>query len=381
VNAPHDAKTPSANEANRVIKATGLEASATMASRGLNARVTVEPGRTLALLGPNGSGKSSLLGVLAGLLRPDAGSARLGGVELFEISPSAVRWPRPDERPIGLLGQEPLLFPHLSALDNVAFSARATGSSRSDARELAMSWLRAVDAESLAQSRPGALSGGEAQRVAIARALAAGPSVLLLDEPLAALDVDSAVTVRAVLADVLRDRTAVLATHNVVDASMLADDIAVLHSGLIVESGPARNVLARPQHPFTARMAGRGLIRGMRTESGIRMQDGTELLGAPADDAPAGTDAMLTVRPGAVRVTQVDSGTQRPTRNTLTATITAVETHAESLRVWAGGLIADLDLERARDHAPTRGDAVTLQIDPAVAVVYRACATRGIICN
>lgn len=374
MNTPDEAQTPSAHQAKRVVKATGLEASATIASRGLDAKVTVEPGRTLALLGPNGSGKSSLLGVLAGLVRPDAGSARLGGVELFEVSPSAVRWPRPDQRPIGLLDQEPLLFPHLSALDNVAFPAKATGSSRSDAREAAMTWLRAVDAEVQAQSRPGALSGGQAQRVAIARALAAGPTLLLLDEPLAALDVDSAVTVRAVLADVLRDRTAVFATHNVVDASMLADDIAVLHSGSIVESGPTREVLARPQHPFTARMAGRGLIRGVRTETGIRLPDGTELLGASADDAARGTDALLTVRPGVVRVAQVDSGTRPFEPNTLTAAVTAVETHAESLRVWAGGLIADLDLEIVRDWSPTRGDAVTLRIEPAAAVVYRATA-------
>jgi len=350
----------------------GLTASAVIAARGLDAALNVEPGHTLALLGPNGSGKSSLLGVLAGLLRPDAGGARLGGVELFEVSPAAVRWPRPDQQPIGLLGQEPLLFPHLSALDNVAFCARATGTTRLNAREAAMTWLRAVDAESLAQSRPAALSGGQAQRVAIARALAAEPAVLLLDEPLAGLDIDAAVTVRAVLAKVLRDRTAVLATHDVVDASMLADDIAVMHEGRIVESGPTREVLARPQHPFTARMAGRGLIRGMRTATGIRLADGTKLVGISADDAPVGSDALLTVRPGAVRVAPTGSCAPPPNANMLTATVTAVETHAESLRIWAGGLIADLDLETARDQAPARGDAVTLHVDPAATVVYRA---------
>jgi len=360
-----------------------LTASATIAARGLDANITVEAGRTLALLGPNGSGKSSLLGVLAGLLRPDAGSARLGESELFEVSLSDARWPRPDERPIGLLGQDPMLFPHLSALDNAAFPLRAAGASRSDAREAALTWLRAVDAESLAASRPGALSGGQAQRVAIARALAAEPAVLLLDEPLAALDVDAAVTIRALLATVLRGRTAILATHNVVDASMLADDIAVLHDGGIVETGPTRDVLARPQHPFTARMAGRGLIPGVRTQTGIQLPDGTALAGvsfasntptadAAFDDAAPGTDALLTVRPAAVRVTLPTPVGPPSGPNAITATVTAVETHAESLRIWAGGLIADLDHELARDQAPTIGDTVTLHVDPAQAVVYRA---------
>jgi len=353
-----------------------LVASARIAARGLDANVTLEPGRTLALLGPNGSGKSSLLGILAGLLRPDTGSARLGDSELFEVSPAAGRWPRPDERPIGLLGQDPMLFPHLSALDNVAFPGRAGGLSRSDARETAMSWLRAVDAKALAQSRPGSLSGGQAQRVAIARALAAEPSVLLLDEPLAALDVDAAVTIRALLATVLRDRTAILATHNVVDASMLADDIAVLHDGTIVETGPTRDVLARPQHPFTARIAGRGLIRGVRTKSGIRLPDGTALSGMAADDAPTGSDALLTVRPGYVRVEHAATAGRSGTANSVTATVTAVETHAEWLRIWAGGLIADLDLELARDQAPSRGDTVTMYVDPAGAVVYRETPLR-----
>jgi len=354
-----------------------LTASATIAARGLDANITVEAGRTLALLGPNGSGKSSLLGVLAGLLRPDAGRARLGETALFEVSRSDARWPRPDERPVGLLGQDPMLFPHLSALDNVAFPLRAAGASRSDAREAALTWLRAVDAESLAPARPGSLSGGQAQRVAIARALAAEPAVLLLDEPLAALDVDAAVTIRALLATVLRGRTAILATHNVVDASMLADDIAVLHAGGIVETGPTRDVLARPQHPFTARMAGRGLVPGVRTQTGIQLPDGSELEGVsfasntPSADAAPGTDALLTVRPAAVRVTLPTPVGPPSGPNTITATVTAVETHAESLRMWAGGLIADLDLELAHDQAPSIGDTVTLHVDPAQAVVYR----------
>lgn len=351
-----------------------LDVAAALAARGLDAALVVEAGRTLALLGPNGSGKSTLLGVLAGTLRPDGGRGTLGDAELFDISSTASRWPRPEERPIGLLGQNPMLFPHLSALDNVAFPARARGVSKADARSAALEWLGAVDAEALAGSRPDALSGGQSQRVAIARALAAEPDVLLLDEPLAALDIDSAMTVRAVLASVLRDRTAIFATHDVVDASMLADDIAVMHEGWIVESGPTKDVLARPQHAFTARMAGRGLIRGVRTETGIRLPDGTELAGTPADDAPAGTDALLTVRPSAVTLLAGGAGS-RPDANVVTATVTAVESHAEALRIWAGGLIADVYLEMVRSAAPELAELVTMQVDPGSATVYRAAGS------
>ncbi|WP_061965250.1 sulfate/molybdate ABC transporter ATP-binding protein [Demequina aurantiaca] len=347
-----------------------LRASAVVAARGLNATLTVESGRTLALLGANGSGKSSLLGVLAGVLRPDSGDASLGDAELFNLSPGSATWPRPDERPIGLLGQVPMLFPHLSALDNVAFPARARGASKPDARRAALQWLRAVDAETLSASRPRELSGGESQRVAIARALAAEPEILLLDEPLAALDVDSAQTVRAVLASVLAERTAIFATHDVVDASMLADDIAVMHDGHIVEAGPTRDVLARPQHPFTARMAGRGLVAGVRTDSGIRLPDGALVACALADDSAVGSGVLLTVRPGSVRVVPASARLAKPAANTVTAPVTALETHAESLRIWAGGLIADMNLEEARTQAPRPGDVVTMHIDPVGAVVY-----------
>ncbi|WP_084622460.1 sulfate/molybdate ABC transporter ATP-binding protein [Demequina oxidasica] len=347
-----------------------LQASVTLEERGLDAAVSVKSGRTLALLGPNGSGKSSLLGAIAGVLRPDSGRTTLGDEELFDVSPGNSHWPRPDERLVGLLGQEPMLFPHLSALDNVAFPARARGVSRTEARREALEWLAAVDAESVAQSRPGALSGGQAQRVAIARALAAQPELLLLDEPLAALDVDAAVKIRAVLADVLRDRTAIFATHDVVDASMLADDIAVMHDGRIVESGPTRDVLTRPQHPFTARMAGRGLIRGVRTDAGLELPDGAVVRGMLADDAAVGTDALLTARPAAVELLSRHAGAPGGDSNTITAPVTNVETHAEVLRVWAGGLIADIDLDAARDTALARGDLVTLRVDPVGATIY-----------
>lgn len=345
-----------------------LDAHVAMPARGLDAVLCVESGRTLALLGPNGSGKSSVLAALAGLVPADSGSAHLGDVVLFDGAGALA----PHERPVALLGQQPLLFPHLNALDNVAFPARARGVTAADARAQARTWLALVDAAGLAQSLPARLSGGQSQRVAIARALAAEPAMMLLDEPLAALDIDAAVAVRTVLAEVLRDRTAVLATHDVADAWMLADDIAVLHDGRVVETGRTATVLGRPQHIFTARMAGRGLLRGTRTNHGLQLPDGSELRAAAGDDAAPGTTALLTVRPGAVRLVSAEDARHTSEANNVTGVVTAVEARAESLRVWAGGLITDLDLELVREHAPSRGDTVTMHVDPAGAVTYRA---------
>jgi molybdate transport system ATP-binding protein len=365
-----------------------LEARVAIADRGLDASLTVQSGRTLALLGPNASGKSSLLAALAGLVRPDEGYARIGDTVVFDLPASttgarapsriATTWTPAHERPVGLLGQTPLLFPHLSSLDNVAFPARSRGERAADARAGARTWLESVDAAQVASSRPGRLSGGQAQRVAIARALAAEPSVLLLDEPLAALDIDAAMTVRALLAAVLAARTAVFATHDVIDAAMLADDIAVMHRGRIVESGAAADVLARPRQEFTARMAGRGLLRGSRTATGIELADGTQVRAALSDDAPVGSAALLSCPPRAVRVMKRDlSSDASAMGSVMSATISAVESRHESLRVWAGGLIVDVSVDEAQVLAPRAGDHVTLCVDPAGAVVYRDASPAG----
>ena len=211
--------------------APGLDAAAVVRRPGftLDVAITVDPGDVLAVLGPNGSGKSTLLDVLAGLLRPDAGHVRVGGRTLTD---SGVHVP-PHRRGVGLLAQQPLLFPHLTALANVAFGPRAQGMSRRAATARARELLDAVDVAGLADRRPAQLSGGQQQRVALARALAAGPDLLLLDEPLAALDVDTMPAMRALLRRTIRDsgRTAVLVTHAALDALVLADRVIVLSDG------------------------------------------------------------------------------------------------------------------------------------------------------
>ena len=150
-----------------------LQLEARLAERGVDVHIDVAEGETLAVLGPNGAGKSTLLSILAGLVRPDSGNARLDGESLFDLARG--HWLPPHQRGISLLAQDPLLFPHLSALDNVAFGPRSAGGSRAGSRASARQWLAAVEAADLEGSRPAQLSGGQAQRVAIARALAPEP--------------------------------------------------------------------------------------------------------------------------------------------------------------------------------------------------------------
>jgi ABC-type sulfate/molybdate transport systems ATPase subunit len=218
----------------------------------LDVRFSLDDGETLAVLGPNGAGKSTLLDVLSGLVRPDVGHVRLGGVTLVATGDGERDvWVAPHARGVALLAQEALLFPHLSVRDNVAFGPRSAGRPRAEARAIADDWLGRVDATGLADTRPSRLSGGQAQRVAVARALATEPRLLLLDEPFGALDAGVAPAMRRLLSDVLADRTVVIVTHDPLDALALADRVIVLDEGRIVEQGRTREVLLNPRTEFT----------------------------------------------------------------------------------------------------------------------------------
>ena len=239
----------------------GLSCHAVLGQRGLDVAFEVAAGETVALLGSNGAGKSTVVQVLAGLVHPDSGYATLDGRVLFDVGDPAGRdpaaagsrrtWLPPHARGTALLAQEPLLFPHLSVRDNVAFGPRSAGASRAASRATADDWLAQAEVADLAGRRPAALSGGQAQRVAVARALAAHPSLLLLDEPMTALDVAAVPAQRMLLHTVLRDRTVLLVTHDPLDALALADRVLVLEGGRIVEQGPTRDVFARPRTDFT----------------------------------------------------------------------------------------------------------------------------------
>jgi len=350
-----------------------LEFSAVLEARGFDVELTVAEGETVAVLGPNGAGKSTLLALLAGLVRPDRGTARLGERVLFDVDGRG-RGPalRPHERGVSMLAQDALLFPHLSALDNVAFGPRSAGVSRREADRHAGDWLDRVDATALADRRPAQLSGGQAQRIAVARALAADPDLLLLDEPMAALDVSVAPALRRTLRDVLADRTAVVVTHDVLDAFTLADRVVVLEAGRVVDSGPTRAVLERPTTPFAAGLAALDLLVGTATADGVRLDGGGDVTGRGADGVTVGARAAVAVRPGLVRVVpRAHDGVDRPSGpNVLASTVVDLEPRGDLVRVRGAGLSADVPpaVVAALDLSP--GAPVWFSFAPDDAVAY-----------
>ncbi|WP_159449372.1 sulfate/molybdate ABC transporter ATP-binding protein [Demequina sp. NBRC 110051] len=299
-----------------------LDCSASVPERAVAARITVESGRTLALLGPNGSGKSTMLEVAAGLLRPADAHVTLGGADRV-LCQDATAWLPPHRRPVTLLTQDPSLFAGMSVLDNVAFGPRAAGHGKRASREVARDWLDRVGAADIANAHASTLSGGQAQRVALARALATRPAVLLLDEPFAALDVDAAGHMRTLLSTVLADLTVVMSTHDVLDAAMLADDVVVMHDGAVAERGTRAEVLGRPRHSFTARLVGRGLVR----------------VDASTWTAPRPSQVSLRLA--------ADLPESSTAEDTWHGTVARVEGHDDVARVWvdtdAGDLVADVD--------------------------------------
>ncbi len=335
----------------------GLRLSARLASRGLDVELEVGDHERLAVLGPNGAGKSTLLAILAGTVRPDAGWAELDGEPLFDLRSG--RWPAPHRRRVGLLAQDPLLFPHLDVLANVAFGPRATGTDRRTAERAARARLAEVEAEELADRRPVQLSGGQAQRVAVARAVATDPRLLLLDEPLAALDVTAAPLVRRVLRSVLVGRTTVLVTHDLLDALLLSDRVAVLADGHVVETGPTAEVLRHPRTPFTAQLAGLNLLlgtadaTGVTTPSGLRVGAGTSTVGAGAAVAavfpPNAVSVFVEAPHGSPRtVLAARVGELEPAGDEVRVTTTTATGEALTASVTAAA-VGELDLYPGRD--------------------------------
>jgi molybdate transport system ATP-binding protein len=234
---------------------TGLRAEVSVAGR-LDATVTAEPGSVTAVIGPNGAGKTTLLRALAGLVEM-TGSVTVAG-ESWTDPARLVR-----ERGLGFVFQDQSLFPHLTALDNVAFGPRSRGTRRGAAEATAQGWLDRFGVGDLAARRPGQLSGGQAQRVAIARALATEPALLLLDEPFAGLDIGVASALRVELARHLGEYGGVtlLVTHDAIDALTLADRVVVLDEGRVAQEGTPHDVAARPRTDHVARLVGLNVLR------------------------------------------------------------------------------------------------------------------------
>jgi len=211
----------------------------------------VAAGRPLALVGPNGAGKTTVLMALAGHLPLKRGSIRLGARDITAAPAEARR--------VGVVFQDFLLFPHLTVADNVAYGIRMRGSRLAAARVAALPWLERFDLAGLTGRYPHELSGGQAQRVALARALAAEPEALLLDEPMASLDVEVRDEVRAELAGYLRDfdRPTVIVTHSAADVMALAADVVVLERGAVTQRGTWARLLQAPATPYVTRLVRR----------------------------------------------------------------------------------------------------------------------------
>ncbi|MCW2857003.1 MAG: transporter related protein [Marmoricola sp.] len=347
-----------------------FEFAARLLDRRLDVQFGVPDGETVALLGENGAGKSTVLAIAAGHLVPDTGQVSLDGRVLLRVGGANRVDVPPHDREIALLSQDPLLFPHLSVRDNVAFGPRSRGRSRRTALTEADRWLAEVDAAEFAARKPSALSGGEAQRVAVARAMAADPRLLLLDEPMAAVDVSVAPVLRQALRRVLSGRTAVLVTHDPLDALLLADRVVVLDHGQVVEEGPTREVLARPRSAFAADLAGLNLLSGTWSGAHLRLADGTTVTGLVTGPGPeAGGQAVATFRPGSVAVYR-DAPAGSP-RNSFTTRITALDPLGDLIRVRSKHLSAHITTQAAADLDLVPGMQVSFSVKATEVSVYR----------
>ena len=292
----------------------------------LDVELVVPPGQVVALLGPNGAGKTTVLHALAGLLRLTDGSITLGGRVLDD--PRRKEFVPPEGRDLGMVFQDYLLFPHLSAVDNVAFGLRARGVGRGPARQTASAWLERVGVLDHAASRPGQLSGGQAQRVALARALATNPGLVLLDEPLAALDASTRLEVRGELGRHLREfgGSALMVTHDPLDAMVVADRIVVLEGGQVVQDGSPTEVARAPRTEYVARLVGLNLHRGRGEGAVVRLEAGGQLHVAD----PLEGEVLVAYPP-----TSVTLHRQHPegsARNVWQGRVAGLEQHAHTVR-------------------------------------------------
>jgi molybdate transport system ATP-binding protein len=349
---------------------------ARLGSFDLDVAVTAVPGEVLAVLGPNGAGKSTLLRALAGLVPLTQGWVRLGGRTLDDVG-AGVRTP-PERRSIGLVFQDYLLFPHLTVLDNVAYGLRARGMRRHPARQRASGWLHRVGLGDHAGSRPRRLSGGQAQRVALARALVLKPDLLLLDEPLAALDAGTRLGLRT---DLRRHLTsyggpAIVVTHDAVEAMVLADRLMVLERGRIVQKGTPGDVARHPRTDYVASLVGVNLYRGTARGGRITLDGGGSLL--CADHATAGA-VYVALRPSAVALHRRPPTPGSP-RNTWTGTVCGLETVGDRVRVAVTGspsVFADITPAAAADLGLAAADRVWVTVKASELAVYPITPDEG----
>ena len=340
----------------------GLEARFTVRRSGdftLDLRLSIPAGRTTALLGPNGAGKSTAVGAVAGLLPVDSGRIELAG-RVLDDPDEDVLLP-PEARRVGVVFQDHLLFPHMSVLENVAFGLRSRGSPRDEARSRALAWIGRVGLEGMADRRPRELSGGEARRVALARALATEPELLLLDEPLSALDVSGRAELRRVLGEHLRSFRGprLLITHDPAEAFQLADEIHVMEGGRVTQSGTVQDIRMRPRTAYAADVGGSNLFAGTASAGTVE----TEALSLRIADPDVRGPVRISIRPSAVSVHRDPPGGSP--RNRWRTVVEEVEDHGARVRVLTGHplpLMVEVTPEARRELRLSSGATVWVSV-------------------
>ncbi|MFI1469765.1 ABC transporter ATP-binding protein [Streptomyces wuyuanensis] len=324
--------------------------------------LTVRPGEVMALLGPSGSGKTTALRAVAGFVRPASGRVFIGDRDVTDLPPH--------RRGIGMVVQQYALFPHMRVDANVAFGLKARKTPKSETAERVAEALETTGMAAYARRYPRELSGGQQQRVAIARALAIRPDVLLLDEPLSALDAQLRSGMLAELARLHRelpDVSVLYVTHDQVEALTLADRIAVMDRARLQDCGTPQELYRRPRTEFTASFVGNANLLPVKVGSGAVTFAGRELSVATGDAAP-GAHATLCVRPHLVGLGDGP--------NALRGRIAEVQWRGATHRLYADvdghRVIADL---RELRQPPDLGDDVTLHFAPRDAVLLAAGVT------
>jgi molybdate transport system ATP-binding protein len=336
----------------------------------LHADLMVQPGELLALLGPNGAGKSTVLRCLAGLVPLDEGRIVIDGIVVDD--PVADTFVEPEHREVGFVFQDYLLFEHMSVLENVAFGLRARRTPKAEARATAHAWLDRVGLADYAHQRPRSLSGGQSQRAALARALATEPRLLLLDEPLAALDAGTRTSVRRDLRRHLAtfEGMRILVTHDPVDAYALADRVAILDGGRIVQVGTLAEVTAHPRSRYVADLVGVNLVAGDVADGVLTTATGARVVIADAAPGPS----FAVIRPHSVALVR-DAPVGSSARNTWTGIIAEVDRLGDRARVGLDGalpLVAEITVAALESLDLRPGDDVHASVKATDIEVYSA---------
>jgi molybdate transport system ATP-binding protein len=297
----------------------------------------VAPGEVLGVIGPNGAGKTTLLRALAGLLALTEGSIELNGQPLDDAAGDLFL--TAEQRPIGLVFQNYRLFPHLSVRDNVAFASRSQGTTRRIAAASADRWLQRLGLTEFADRKPKQLSGGQAQRVALARALAAEPGLLLLDEPLAALDARTRQEVRGELRRHLVDfeGPTLFVTHDPLEAMVMTDRLLVIEDGRIVQEGSPASVARRPATQYVARLVGLNLYAGRRNGTSVALDAGGTLVATAGSDGHGPDGRVLVALPPSAISLHTEQPLHSSPRNVWPGTIAGLELLIDRVRVQVGG--------------------------------------------